>query len=86
MKNDNELDLAVSEFKKTSKAFEKAAKNIIAILDKMNKHKYHKSKETSGESKQIQDFLIQIMDDTGKIEEKYFSIKCEIDKDKIQNK
>jgi predicted patatin/cPLA2 family phospholipase len=86
MKNDNELDLAVSEFKKTSKAFEKAAKNIIAILDRMNKHKYQKSKEISGESKQIQDFLIQIMDDTGQIEEKYFGIKYEIDKDKNQNK
>jgi len=52
----------------------------------MNKHKYQKSKEISDEGKHIQDFLIQIMDDTGQIGEKYFGIKYEIDKDKNQNK
>jgi len=32
MKNDNELDLAISELKKISKAFEKTAKTIIVII------------------------------------------------------
>ena len=58
----------------------------MVILDRMNKHKYQKSKEISDEGKHIQDFLIQIMDDTGQIGEKYFGIKYEIDKDKNQNK
>jgi len=34
----------------------------------------------------MQDFLIQLIDDTGQIGEKYFGIKYELDKDKNQNK
>jgi len=47
-----------------------------------DKDKHKKSKEISGESKKIQDFLIQIMDDTGRIGEKCFGIRYEIERDK----
>ena len=38
--NKDELDLAVEEFEKTFKDFEKAAKNLMVIMDIMNKEKY----------------------------------------------
>jgi hypothetical protein len=52
---------------------------VGSVSDKDN-HK--KSKEISGESKKIQDFLIQLMDDTGQIGEKCLRIRYEIERDK----
>jgi len=64
---EEELDLAVEEFTKTYKAFEKAAKKLMAIMDSMNKKRNQELEALSGNSKQIHDFLIQIMDDSGQI-------------------
>ena len=36
---EDELDLAVDEFEKTLKAFEKAAKKLMAIMESMNRKK-----------------------------------------------
>lgn len=49
----DELDLAAQEFKTTFKAFEKAAKNLIAILDNMNQKRYQEIKALWGKSKDI---------------------------------
>ncbi len=81
---EDELDLAAEEFEETYKAFEKAAKKLMAIMDSMNKKRYQELKALSGNSKQIYDFLIQIMDDSGQIGEKRFGIKCVADKEKKQ--
>ena len=82
--SEEELDLAVEEFTKTYKAFEKAAKKLMAIMDSMNKKRNQELEALSGNSKQIQDFLIQIMDDSGQIGKKCFGIKCLADKEKKQ--
>ena len=82
--SEEELDLAVEEFTKTYKAFEKAAKKLMAIMDSMNKKRNQELEALSGNSKQIQDFLIQIMDDSGQIGERCFGVKCMAEKEKKQ--
>jgi len=77
---DDELDLAAEELTKTYKAFEKAAKKLIAIMKKINKKRNQELKGLSGDSRQIYDFLIQTMDDSGQIREKCFGLKCVADK------
>ena len=77
---EDEFGLAVQGFEKTLKAFEKAAKNLMAIMDSMNKKRNQELESLSGNSKQTHDFLIQMMDDSGQIEEKCFGIKCVADK------
>ena len=81
---EEELDLAVEEFTKTYKAFEKAAKKLMAIMDSMNKKRNQELKALTGDSKQVHDFLIQIRDESGQIGEKCFGIKCVADKEKKQ--
>jgi len=81
---EDELDLAAEEFEETYKAFEKAAKRLMAIMDSMNKKRNQESKALSGDSKQIYEFLIQMMDKSGEIGEKSFGIKCLADKEKKQ--
>ncbi len=81
-----DLELAVSEFKRSARDFEKAAKKLMAIMDRMKKRNYEEIKEISGETQRINDFLIQIMDESGQIGEKFFGIKYVIDKKKDQNK
>ena len=76
---EDELDLAAEEFEETYKAFEKAAKKLMAIMDSMNKKRNQELEALSGNSKQIHDFLIQIMDESGQIGEKCFGIKCMAD-------
>ena len=53
-----------------------------AIMEIMNKQKYEELKDLSGDSQQIHEFLIQIMDYSGEIVEKCFGIRCMDDKDK----
>ena len=76
---EQEIDLAVEEFEETYKAFEKATKRLMAIMDSMNKKRNQELESLSGNSKQIHEFLIQIMDDSGQIGEKRFGIKCVAD-------
>ncbi|GAG11935.1 unnamed protein product, partial [marine sediment metagenome] len=38
-RKEDELDLAVDEFEKTYKLFEKAAKELMAIMESMNRKK-----------------------------------------------
>ena len=77
---EDELDLAAEEFEETYKAFEKAAKKLMAIMDSMNKKRNQELEALSGDSQQIHEFLIQIMDDSGQIGERCFGIKCVADK------
>jgi len=56
---EDELDLAVDEFEKTLKAFEKAAKNLMAIMESINRKRYQELKSLFGESQQTYEFLIQ---------------------------
>ena len=51
-------------------------------MEIMNKQKYEELKDLSGDSQQIHEFLIQIMDYSGEIVEKCFGIRCMDDKDK----
>ena len=81
---EDELDLAVQGFEKALKAFEKAAKNLMAIMDSMNRKRNQELEALSGNSKQIHEFLIQIMDESGKIGEKRFGIKCVAEKEEKQ--
>jgi len=80
----DELDLAAEEFEETYKVFEKAAKRLMAIMDSMNKKRNQELEALSGNSKQIHEFLIQIMDDKGQIGEKCFGIRCVAEKEKKQ--
>ena len=81
---EDELDLAAEEFEETYKAFEKAAKKLMAIMDSMNKKRNQELEALSGNSKQIDDFLIQMMDESGQIGEKCFGVKCMAEKEKKQ--
>jgi len=76
---EDELDLAAEEFEETYKAFEKAAKKLMAIMDSMNKKRNQELEALSGNSKQIHDFLIQMMDESGQIGERCFGVKCVAD-------
>jgi len=79
---EDELDLAAQEFKKTFKAFEKAAEKLISILEDMNKKRYQGLKALSGDNQKIHDFLVQIMDNSGQLGEKCFAIRCMAEKKK----
>lgn len=77
----DELDIAVEEFEKTFKAFEKAAKNLMTIMDSKNKKKYEELNALSPEAQKIYQFLIQTTDDSGQIGEKSFGIRCVADEE-----
>jgi len=79
---EDELDLAAEELKKTFKAFEKAAKKLISILEDMNQKRYQELKALSGDNQKIHDFLVQIMDDSGQLGEECFGIRCMAEKEK----
>jgi len=64
---EDELDLAAEEFEETYKAFEKAAKNLMAIMDSMNKKRQQELKSLFGDSQQTHEFLIQMMDDSARL-------------------
>jgi len=82
---EDELDLAVEEFVKIFKAFEKAARKLMAIMDSMNKQKCQELKDLLGDSQQTYEFSIQMMDENGhQIAEKCFGIKCMAEKEKKQ--
>lgn len=79
---ENELDLAVEEFKKTFKSFEIAAKKLISITESMNKKRYQESKTCFDETEQIYKFIIKALDDAGQVREGHFGIKCVADDEK----
>ena len=81
---EDEFDLAVERFINTYKDFREAAKKLMAIMDSMNKKRNKELEALSGNSKQVHDFLIQIMDESGQIGKKCFGIKCVADKEKEQ--
>ena len=74
----------VERFIDTYEDFRKAAKELIAIMESMNRQRYQELKALSGETQQIHEFLIQIMDESGQIGEKCFGIKYVADKEKNQ--
>jgi len=78
---EDKLDLAAEEFEETYKAFEKAAKRLMAIMESMNRKSNQELESLSGNSKQTHDLLIQIMDDSGQIGEKRFGMKCVAEKE-----
>ena len=79
---EDELDLAAEEFEETYKTFEKAAKRLMAIMDSMNKKRNQELEALSGNSKQMHEFLIQMMDDSGHIKEHPFGISYVTEKEK----
>jgi len=79
---DDQFDSVVYEFIKTYTAFEKAAKKLMSIMDSMNKKRNQELESISGNSKQIHEFLIQMMDNSGQIGENCFGIKCVAEKEK----
>jgi len=81
---EDELDLAVERFISTYRDFRKAARKLMAMMESMNSKRQHELKALSGASQQINDFLIQIMDESGQIGEKCFGIRCVADKEKKQ--
>ena len=78
--SEDDLDIATNEFVKTYKEFEIAAKNLMAIMDGMikasdqGKHSFFEGQQ------QIHEFIIQMIDDKGRIGEKSIGIKCEPEK------
>ncbi|GAF97181.1 unnamed protein product [marine sediment metagenome] len=82
--SEDELAVAVERFIDTYEDFRKAAKRLMSIMDSMNKKRNQELEALSGNSKQIHEFLIQIMDDKGQIGEKCFGIKCVAEKEKEQ--
>jgi hypothetical protein len=81
---EEEIDLAVERFIYTYKDFREAAKKLMAIVETMNRKRNQELEALSGNSKQIHEFLIQIMDDSGPIGEKCFGMKCIAEKEKKQ--
>ena len=79
---EEELDLAVEEFMKTYKSFEKAARRLMAIMEDMNKKRQLEIEALSRESQETYEFLIQTKDQSGHIGEKSFGIRCVADKEK----
>jgi len=75
----------VERFIDTYEDFSKAVKELIAIMESMNRKRHQELKALSGETQQIHEFLIQIMDESGQIGEKCFGIKCVADKEKNQD-
>jgi len=55
-----------------------------AIMESINKKRHQELKALSGDSQQIYEFLIQMMDDKGQIGEKCFDIRCMAEKQKEQ--
>ena len=75
--SENELDLATHEFISTFKAFEKAAKNLMAIMDSMIEESDKGLQSLLEDQQQIYEFIIQMIDDNGRIGEKSIGIKYE---------
>jgi hypothetical protein len=78
--SEDELDLATNEFVKTYKEFEKAAKNLMTIMDSMIQASEQGIHSFFEGQQQIHEFIIQMMDDDGRIGEKSIGIKCEAEK------
>ena len=81
---EDEFGLAVQELGSTLKAFDKAAKRLMSIMDSMNKKRNQELEALPGNSKQTHEFLVQIMDDSGQIGENCFGIRCVAEKEKKQ--
>ncbi len=79
-----ELSLATNEFIRTSKAFEKAAKKLMAIMDRMKKKRSQELSESPEEAQWVHNFFIQIMDDSDQDKDMCFGIKCMAVKDQKQ--
>jgi hypothetical protein len=78
--SEDDLDIATNEFVKTYKEFEIAAKNLMAIMDGMIKASDQGIHSFFEGQQQIHEFIIQMIDDKGRIGEKSIGIKCEPEK------
>jgi hypothetical protein len=76
-----ELNLAVERFIDTYKGLRKAAKELIAMMEIMNKKRHQELKALSGNSQKTYEFLVQLMDNSGQIGEKCFGIRCVAEKE-----
>lgn len=83
---ENELAIATIELKKALENFEQAAQKFISVLDGMGKKKHKKLEEFSEQPQQIQEFLIQVEDDSGRFGEKVFGLRCAIGRCDEKNK
>lgn len=81
---EKELGTAVREFQETFKAFEKAAQRLMTIMEFMHQERHKESKALSSDTQRMHEFLVQMMDDSGRIVEKCFGIKCLADKEKTE--
>ena len=77
-----ELGAAVREFQETFKAFEKAAQRLMTIMEFMHQERRKELRALSRDTQRMHEFLVQMMDDSGRIVEKCFGIKCLADKEK----
>lgn len=83
-RKEGELDLATYEFIRTFNDFKRAAKKLMAIMDRIAGKEYQKPKSLSRRTQESHEFLIQVMDESGRIVEKCFGIRCVADKEKEQ--
>ena len=79
---EEEFDISVERFLNTYKDFEKAAKKLVAIMDRMNRKRYQEPKALTRDNQQINEFLVQIVDESGQIGENCFGIRCVAEKEK----
>ena len=81
---EDELDRVTAEFINTFNDFKKAAKKLMAIMDSIRGKNYQELKGLSRGNRQIHEFFIQMMDDSGQIGEKCFGIRCVAGEEKKQ--
>lgn len=78
---EEELESAISELKESFDAFETAAKKFLSVMDDIRKKKNSKPEDLSEDVRKIHEFLIQIKDKNGLLDEKRYGIKCFIGKE-----
>ena len=75
------LESAISELKESFEAFETAAKKFLSVMGDIRKKKYSESEDISEDVRKMYEFLIQIKDKNGLLDEKRYGFKCYIGKE-----
>ena len=81
---EDELDIATAEFITTFNDFKKAAKKLMAVMDRIREKNYQELSALPEGSEQTHGFLIQMMDDSGKVTENCFDIEYVAEEEKRQ--
>ncbi|MFC1534834.1 hypothetical protein ACFLZG_04315 [Thermodesulfobacteriota bacterium] len=79
---EDELDLATREFLKTYNSFRKAALELTAIINSIRKNDSQESKYLSKRAMHTHEFMVQMMDERGRVGEESFGIKCVAEEEK----